>query len=279
MNENSKKPPWANKKLGQHYLNDEGVITRICSDMDDVAEAIIEVGPGPGILTRQLAGKGLPFHVIEKDRRFREYLLDWVGEDQIDIADALKIDMSGLFKSLGWSEKKIWLVSNLPYNIGVPLLIKFIQLPEIKYMTLMFQKEVGEKIISPKEGKKGPRMNSLMALCQNYFDCQFLCRVPSNAFVPPPKVDSLVVSLTRKKEPEISLEEFSSLEEFVKRIFAHKRKQLGTILKSSFNKGQLARIDRILFESNIDKKIRAETFDLETVQTLYKKIKEVKKWE
>lgn len=264
--------PLANKSLGQHFLKDQNVISTICSDFKGLAEAIVEIGPGPGILTESLAARakleGIPFFVIEKDDRFPEYLRQFISDDQITMADALAIHLSEWFKEKGLSGKKIWLVSNLPYNISTPLLINFLQATEIKYMTLMFQKEVADKVFPFTTTKNF--MGSLHAMTMSYFDSALLIKVSPGAFTPPPKVDSAVLTLTRKESPLISMEEFHKLEKFLRLLFSQRRKQLGGMLKSSFPIELLQKSFELI---NVPLTIRAEALTLKQVLDLYKMLK------
>jgi 16S rRNA (adenine1518-N6/adenine1519-N6)-dimethyltransferase len=265
--------PLANKSLGQHFLRDQGVIHSICDDFKGHAEAIVEIGPGPGILTESLAKRskeeGLPFFVIEKDDRFPPYLLQFISEEQITMTDALAVKLSDFFKEKNIDQKKIWLVSNLPYNISTPLLVNFLQATEIKYMTLMFQKEVADKVF-PFSTKKN-FMGSLLALTQAYFDCELLCKVPPGAFSPPPKVDSAVLTMTRKETPLVPMSEFVAFEKFLRILFAQKRKQLGGLLKSSFPVDVIQKNFETL---GISLMIRSEALTLEEVINLYRMFKQ-----
>ncbi|MCK5072328.1 MAG: ribosomal RNA small subunit methyltransferase A [Bacteriovoracaceae bacterium] len=262
------KKVYAKKKLGQHFLVNKQVAREIADDWARESSAIIEVGPGKGVLTDLLIEWNIPTHAIEKDERMRDILLDILEENQITFGDALKIDLEKLVDDLSWNDEKIWLVSNLPYNISVPLMMKFTRVENIKYMTLMFQKEVGEKIV-PNSNKKNI-MNSLMAICCNYFDCKQLCKVHPGSFAPPPEVESVVISFKRWDHPTIPLREFDSYEQFLRRLFAFKRKQIGTILKRTYEKSRL--LDA-LNECGISTTDRAESLDLLTIQTLYQKLK------
>ena len=264
--------PLANKSLGQHFLRDQGVIEKICTDFKDRAEAILEIGPGPGILTESLANRAkaesLPFFVIEKDDRFPEYLRQFIEPSQITMTDALAVKLSEFFKEKNIDQKKIWLVSNLPYNISTPLLVNFLQATEIKYMTLMFQKEVADKVFPFSTTKNF--MGSLHALTQAYFDCALLCKVPPGAFSPPPKVDSAVLTMVRKETPLVPFAEFHNFEKFLRTLFAQKRKQLGGLLKSSFP----IELIQTSFESlSIPLTIRAEALTLDQVIALYGMLK------
>ena len=264
--------PLANKSLGQHFLKDQNVISRICNDFKDQAEAIVEIGPGPGILTESLAirakEEGIPFFVIEKDDRFPDYLRQFINEDQITMTDALAVHLSEWFKEKGIAGKKIWLVSNLPYNISTPLLINFLQATEIKYMTLMFQKEVADKVFPFSTTKNF--MGSLHALTQSYFDSALLIKVPPGAFVPAPKVDSAVLTLTRKETPLVPMEEFHKLEKFLRLLFSQRRKQLGGMLKASF---PIELIQQSFESINVPLTIRGEALTLDQVLNLYRMLR------
>jgi len=248
--------PFALKKLGQHYLNDESIIDLICSDFSNTSYPILEIGPGPGILTQNLAAQNVPLKVIEKDTRFEENLLAYLRPEQIIWADALRIDFTEVFKE--W--EKFWLVSNLPYNVASPLLVNFLQCPNIQVMTLMFQKEVGDRILTED-------MNSLGALTSTFFNIKELCKVPPGAFLPPPKVDSIVLSFERIDRPEVDLAEFDRFESFLRNLFKMRRKQVAGVLKRSYGK---EKVEQVLLDLNIDVKTRAETFSLAQVIGLYR---------
>ena len=270
------KTPLAKKKWAQHYLHDQKTVEMICSDFARQAEAIIEVGPGAGILTKRLAALSLPLLVVEKDRRFKEHLRTLLPDEKILWADALDVDWASLISRLTrptlGRNGKVWLVSNLPYNISTVLFIKFLQVSAIEMMTLMFQREVGEKIVRLGPETKAMAMGSLMALGQTYFECRILAKVPPTAFSPPPKVDSLVVSFSRRKCPSVPLEKFSSFEAFLRQLFSQRRKQVVNVLKRHHPKEKKEKLEAILEKLKIDLAQRAETFDLGQVQQLYFKL-------
>lgn len=251
--------PLPKKELGQHFLRDQKVIKTITDDCPDECDYIIEVGPGPGILTKSLAEKNKPFSVIEKDTRFKEYLQKYLDFENIYFQDALKFDWESFILRNNLKGKKIWLVSNLPYNVGTVLFTQFIQISEIFYMTLMFQKEVGDKTYAKKHA---PQMNGLFFLSQTYFESQALIKVLPGSFTPPPKVDSIVVSYKRIPEPKIDLDNFSKLDKFTRKLFGMKRKQLGKVLKSHFTDNN---IEQILLDLSIEKSRRAETLSYSEV--------------
>jgi len=259
--------PRANKALGQHFLVDKNIIEKITSDFKDSATSIVEVGPGPGVLTESLAAHDLPIHVIDKDERFPEYLEKILPKESVHITDALKWDLEEGFKEWGFLKDghKIWLVSNLPYNVASPLFVKFLQAPSLSFMTLMFQREVADKAFAI-DTRKGKAMNSLMALSQTYFEVSLLCKVAPGAFNPPPKVESAVLSFKRLSEPVIALSNFKSYEKFLRHLFQFKRKQMGKVLKSNYTPEE---IETILSQLSIDPRVRAEALDLENIQKLF----------
>ncbi len=251
--------PRADKRLGQHFLRDAHIIETITSDHQDGDHAILEIGPGPAVLTPHLAKRGRPFAVIEMDTRFEELLRPIT--DNIHIGDALDVDLNE-FIATTFPGKEVLLVSNLPYNVSVPLLTKFIETPAITRMTLMFQKEVADKVY--REGKNA--MGSLMALTCAYFEVKPLCKVPPGAFMPPPKVDSAVISLKRRETPLIAFDQMKQYEKFLRIFFAQKRKQLGSVLKSSYD---ITKVETALAEIGHNRTIRAEALNLDDVIKLF----------
>ncbi len=258
------KLPRANKELGQHFLKDKSVIEKIVNDSPESYDAIVEVGPGPGALTGRLSEIGKPLYLIEMDRRFEEGL-QLPNVKEIFFQDAMKFDWSRFLENEGLQGKKIWMVSNLPYNVSSQLFVQFTKVEEISKMTLMYQKEVGEKTYL-RQGVKN-QANSLLVLSQTYLDSKLLVKVSPGAFLPPPKVDSVVVSYMRKASPEIELEKISDLESFLRKLFALKRKQIGSVLKSWPNGKKFL---ETLKSNNFDTTLRSESLDIETTQNLYK---------
>ena len=261
------KLPRANKKLGQHFLISEKVIKKICEDHAEDADLIIEVGPGPGILTETLSKIGKPLFVIEKDKRFEDRLKEFVEPDNIFMQDALTFSWDKFNRIHKVEDKKIWLVSNLPYNVGTILFTHFLEIPHIKYMTLMFQKEVGQKTYL-REIKN--QMNGLLFLSTNYFDTKHLIKVPPGCFSPPPKVDSVVVTYERIKSPHVPISEFKDLNSFLRLAFGMKRKQLMKVLKARYSPEKL---DETFVELDITRTIRAEALSLDELLNLYNSLK------
>ena len=258
--------PKANKKLGQHYLNNSQTIKNICSDFPNQYDLIIEVGPGPATLTRELIKKEIPIMLIEKDERFIDVLNKLEPRPLILNTDALTFDITDTLTK--FNSNSAWFVSNLPYNVGTPIMIKYLQISKIKYFTLMFQKEVAQKIYLPLFGEKksAKEMNSLHALVNNYFKISMLQKVSPGQFSPPPKVDSVVLSFERKESPIIPLKDWKAYEDFLRKLFSNRRKQLFSVLKNYYEKNK---IKKILEQLDVNTNARAETLGFEKVISLY----------
>lgn len=260
------KLPFADKNLGQHFLINPNIIQKITEDFKELADWIIEIGPGPGILTKHLALHKLPFYVIDKDPRFKELLEEFVIKEQIFIEDALDFPLQEKLNQWFSSETKGWLVSNLPYNVSSPLLIKFLPIEPLKFMTLMFQKEVADKVIASENKNE---MNSLKALSSTYFEVSLLCKVSPGSFQPPPKVQSSVLSFKRRENPVIELSEFYKFEKFLRQLFSQRRKQSQSVLKKYYSR---EKIDRAFQKLDLSPTLRAETFNLAQIHILYKEL-------
>ena len=253
--------PVANKSFGQHFLNSPTVIKKITSPLPEDCEAIVEVGPGPAVLTPHLATYGKPIYVIEMDERFVELLAPVVGADHIYRQDALEFNWPEFLNSKNF--KALWLVSNLPYNVSVPLTLAFLRIPAITQMTLMYQKEVAQKIL-PNDMKNA--MGSLYVLMQTQFDVSHVVYAPPGAFVPPPKVDSQVLAFKRKKTPLIPLSEIDDFEVFLRLIFGQRRKQLGGILRKEWG---VEKATHSMENAGLSMEIRSEALTLNQVLKLY----------
>jgi 16S rRNA (adenine1518-N6/adenine1519-N6)-dimethyltransferase len=253
--------PMANKSFGQHFLNSPVVIRKITSPLPEGTDAIIEVGPGPAVLTPLLAQYQLPLFVIEMDERFVELLNPIVGAEQVFRQDALEFEWPKFLAQHPFSS--IWLVSNLPYNVSVPLTLNFLRIPQIKSMTLMYQKEVAEKIL-PKAEKNS--MGSLFAMCHSQFEIKHTAYAPPGAFVPPPKVDSQVLHFARRHSPLVPLKEIDRFEAFLRLLCGQRRKQIGGILRKDW---EATKTSYCLDQTGIAPEMRAEALTLNQVLRLY----------
>ena len=218
----------ARKSLGQNFLLDSYVTDRIAQAAVPYEGCVIEIGPGPGGLTRSILLHGAQQIIaIEKDKRALAFLeeLKEAASPRLTLieADALKIPIWEMGK------KPRQIVANLPYNIATPLLIELLNHPqEFNKMTLMFQKEVAERIVA-KPGDSN--FGRLSVLCGLFLFSEILFEVPSSAFTPPPKVTSAVIQIIPRQNLEFSCS-LKHLEKVTQIAFNQRRK----MLRSSFKK-------------------------------------------
>jgi 16S rRNA (adenine1518-N6/adenine1519-N6)-dimethyltransferase len=221
----------ARKKLGQHFLLDLNLTRRIARAAAPLGEGtVIEVGPGPGGLTRALLLEGAAHVVaVEIDPRaiaaLRELQEASQGRLELVQTDALNLDPS----NVGAPPRRI--VANLPYNISAPLLVRWLhQADVIADMVLMFQKEVVERLAAQPRSKDYGRLS---VLTQHVCSVRRLFDVPPSAFVPPPKVVSSVVRLTPKPRAQ-RLHNLQALERVTAAAFGQRRKMLRGALAGLF---------------------------------------------
>ena len=222
----------ANKGFGQHFLLDLNITRKIARLAGaDESMAVIEIGPGPGGLTRALLETGARVIAVEKDARFLPLLetIAHAADGRLTLihADALAVDEAALVAEHG-AGLPARIVANLPYNVGTPLLIKWLTGPfRPEAMALMFQKEVAERIVA---GVGDDAYGRLAVISQALCEAAIVMVLPARAFTPPPKVDSAVVSLkplpTRPRDALIG-----ALERVTAAAFGQRRKMLRSSLK------------------------------------------------
>jgi 16S rRNA (adenine1518-N6/adenine1519-N6)-dimethyltransferase len=241
----------ARKSFGQHFLLDLNVtrkIVRLAQPLDGV---VIEVGPGPGGLTRALLEAGCTVVAVEKDPRFLPLLTELsdaaLGQLNVVEADALAVNEAALAEG-----RMAHIVSNLPYNVGTPLLVKWLTGPFTPAsMTLMFQKEVADRVAAPAGSDHYGRLS---VLAQAHCEARVVMDLPARAFTPPPKVASAVVKLTplaKRPSPVLSAE----LERVTAAAFGQRRKMLRSSLKALGGEALCA-------AAGVDPAARAETISV-----------------
>jgi 16S rRNA (adenine1518-N6/adenine1519-N6)-dimethyltransferase len=258
----------ARKQLGQNFLLDLNLTAKIARQAGDLSGCdVLEVGPGPGGLTRGLLAEGARrVLAVEKDARCMAALAEvagaYPGRLEVINADALEIDV------LAHLTPPVRIVSNLPYNVGTELLIRWLTPavwpPFWESLTLMFQKEVAERIVAK---PKSDHYGRLALLAQWRCDARIVMHLPPEAFTPAPKVHSAVVHLTRLAEPR-----FPADGAVLGRITAMAFNQRRKMLRSSL-KGLGPDIEEKLVEAGIPPTARAEEISLEAFCALARLIK------
>ena len=253
---------FAKKKLSQNFILDLNLTNKIINLSDNVKyNSIIEIGPGPGSLTRSLLLNGAKEVIaIEKDKRFINALqiLKIASHNKLIIEneDALNINLKDIINKYNIINAEI--IANLPYSIATKLLLKWIPFPKkINQMTLMFQKEVAERITAKPGSKKYGRLSILIGLMA---EAKIIMHIPSDAFKPQPKVDSAIVQI----KPKINKIKFNKiiLEEITKNLFNQRRKQIkSTLIKF----GDPLKICSLL---NIAPSLRPEQITLEQYENM-----------
>ena len=240
----------ARKSLGQHFLLDMNLTRRIALAAGDLGTGtVIEVGPGPGGLTRALLETGAA-HVIAIERDDRAVLIAqelaeaYPGKLEVMAADALDVELH----TLGTAPRHI--VANLPYNISTPLLIAWLEhIQDFSSITIMMQKEVVDRLAAQPDTAAYGRLS---VLTQWLCEVHPLFNVDRKAFTPPPAVMSTVVSLIPRQHP-LAPARMAMLEKVTAAAFGQRRKMLRSSLKS------LGNAQEILNELGIDPTRRAET--------------------
>ena len=248
----------ARKALGQNFLLDLNLTSKIARSAGDLTQSdVLEIGPGPGGLTRGLLGEGARrVLAVEKDARCLPALAEVAaaaeGRLEVVLGDALEVD------PLVHLTPPIRIVANLPYNVGTELLVRWLTPPDWppwwQSLTLMFQKEVAERIVAAPGSKAYGR---LALLAQWRAEARVVMHLPARAFTPPPKVDSAVVHLTALPAPRYPADP-AVLSRVVAAAFNQRRKMLRAALK-----GLAPDIERHLEAAGIPPTERAEQVDLE----------------
>ncbi len=214
---------WPKKSFGQNFLFDLNITQKIVKHANVTkSDHVLEIGPGPGALTyaiNQASPKSIT--VIEKDDRCIKAIHDNFPNIKIINQDALKINLSELEKD------NLTIIANLPYNISTKLLLNWIyQRHNVNSMTLMFQKEVADRILSQKDSKSYGRLS---VICQTYCDIEHHFDLKPEVFFPKPKIISSVITLKPKKQSEVDIKK---LENVTRTLFANRRKKIKKALES-----------------------------------------------
>lgn len=246
------------KKFGQNFLKDVNIVKKIVTTAEiDEDALVIEVGPGGAIMTRELAGIAKQVMAYEIDTELMDELNKRLeGCDNVDVIfqDFLTADIVNDVSKYDYSH--LYFVSNVPYYITTPILLKLIEsgLPFEK-IVMMVQKEVGDRF-STKSGNK--EYGSITVLLNYFYNVKKEFFVSRKQFIPEPNVDSVIVSFTEKKD-KLPLNDFDFFQKLVRDSFQYKRKTLRNNLKGY----DLNKVEHILNKHDLDLTVRAEALDVE----------------
>ncbi len=257
------------KRYGQNFLINKGILKKII-DASEIKkdDIVLEVGPGPGALTKELSKKAKRVIAVEKDRNMVRILEKVLQEEKIENVDTVNEDILKL--NLEKTQEKInlksnyKLIANIPYNITSSLIRKFLEAKnKPEKIILMIQKEVAQRICEKK------KMSLLSLSVQFYAKPKILFRVLKGSFFPAPKVDSAVIEIIPKKTIPIKSEIFFK---FVRAGFSSPRKQLAGNLAETYD---LSKDDfkKIFEKIKLDQKIRAEDLTLKSWIELIEMVK------
>ena len=231
------------KKYGQNFLINKSIVKEIIEAADiKTSDEILEIGPGDGILTKEIIHKKpKKFITIEIDKSLKENLDNLfykktIHDYELLFKDALQFDETSKFNN------NFKIISNLPYNVSLPLLIKWInqlnKYPVAKKMILMFQKEVAERILAKINSKKYGRISILSSV---YYDIKKIIDVDKKNFFPMPKVNSTILLFDLLKKPLLNISYISYLEKITTELFSSRRKKLKKKLQTIFSNEMISK--------------------------------------
>lgn len=243
----------ARKRFGQNFLHDQQVIDRIIREIaPSPDDHLLEIGPGQGALTKQLAKSGAHLDCVELDRDLAEHLRHQYRDYSnvhIHQQDILKFDLN----DLELDDKRLRIIGNLPYNISTPVLFHLLKFYEkIEDMSFMLQLEVVERMAADVGDKDYGRLSLML---QYFCRAEKLFNVPPQAFTPQPKVNSAIVRLTPYPEPPVKAKDVECLKLVVRTAFNQRRKTLKNSLKKLISEDALS-------DLTINMKLRPENLSL-----------------
>lgn len=265
------------KSLGQNFLIDRNIIQEVLKKArinDDIG--VIEVGPGIGSLTEQLAKVAKKVVAFEIDDRLIPVLNDTLSPyDNIKIIheDVLQADIGKVIKEEFSDVKEVIVVANLPYYITTPILMNFLMYhKEISRFYTMMQKEVGERLSASPSSKS---YGSLSIAIQYYTEAKIIQNVPKTVFMPPPNVDSIVVELVRHENPPVKVDDEETFFKLTRGAFVMRRKTIYNNYQSLFKDGKKKKEDilAMLEAAEIDPKRRGESLSIQEYARIYESFK------
>jgi 16S rRNA (adenine1518-N6/adenine1519-N6)-dimethyltransferase len=251
------------RALGQHFLRDAG-IARASVDLlrPSASDLVLEIGPGRGALTEELARSPAAVRAIEIDAGLIPALRARFPDVDIEEGDARTWPYHALESPPGG---RVLVAGNLPYSVSKPILMALVTARvAISEMALMLQREVAERVAAAPGGKV---YGSLSVLTQLYFDVRLALQVPPRAFVPPPQVDSAVLHFRTLERPRVELASEARFHTVVRAAFLQRRKMLGNALAAGLG-GNVEAVRAAVQAAGIDATRRAETLTIQEFATL-----------
>ena len=267
---------YANKSLGQNFLIDDDVVSKIVESANiSNDDLVIEIGPGLGTLTNELLKKAKKVIAIELDNRMIEILQDRFSlYNNIEIInqDVLKVNLNEIIqKEKRESDvKSAKIVANLPYYITTPIIMKLLEEKgDFESITVMIQKEVADRL---RETPGGKLSGAITYSVYYYAEAEKIIEVPHTAFIPAPEVDSEVINLKIRKEPPVQTKDEEKLFKVIKYAFMQRRKTLINALSQCDLFSGKDQIKNILNELDINEKVRGEELTLQDFANITNKI-------
>ncbi len=262
------------KSLGQNFLTNPGLLQDMVAAADlSAADQVIEIGPGIGALTELLAQKAGKVVALEIDQRLIPILADTLQAYPnvvVKNADILKVDLPALLAAEFDVTKPIKVLANLPYYITTPILLKLVQAQvDLAQIIVMMQYEVAERIVATPGHKAYGSLT--LAIAMN-MQAQIVTKVPKSAFIPQPKVDSAIVSLTPLTTEIIPKAEKAQFNRFIQIVFKQRRKRLLNNLLSFFGKTPATKttMTAAITSLGVTVDVRAEALSLGQLEALFR---------
>lgn len=257
------------KSLGQNFLINPSVCPKMAeSAVENGEEAVIEIGPGIGVLTAELSKRVKNVVCIEIDERLRPVLAETLADcDNVEVifGDCMKLDIAKIIEER-FKGKKVSVCANLPYYITSPIIMMLLEkrLP-ITSITVMVQKEAADRICA----EVGSRESGAVTVAVNYYsEPEVLFRVSRGSFMPPPNVDSSVIRLDVLPEPPVKLNDEKGFFAFIKAAFGQRRKTLVNSVSAS-GRWTKENIKNALATVDLDENIRAEALTMQMLADVF----------
>ena len=259
--------PPIRKSLGQHFLSDRRILTRIADALDPRPdETVVEIGPGRGDLTAILRPRCRRLIAIEYDRALAALLRERYRDDpavRIVEADVLEVNLADL------AEGRFALIGNVPYYITTPILLHALQPPRADRAVYLVQREVANRMTADAgDDDYGALSVNLQAVAK----AETVFRVPAGAFNPPPRVESAVVVVRPRPDPVVGAEEEQPLRELVQAAFGMRRKQMRRVVRE-IQPMTAESAESLLAGVGIDRDVRPETLTVEQFAALLRALR------